>query len=74
MGAQASPEDKVPRVFDPFYWFDGRRKSEAGGARLGLAIAKWAIDMGGEAIANDFNGKLPRQRREILSAKTMTSC
>jgi heavy metal sensor kinase len=38
------PEDKTSRVFDRFYRVDEGRTRDAGGAGLGLAIAKWAVE------------------------------
>ncbi len=38
------PEDKATRVFDRFYRVDEGRTRDAGGAGLGLAIAKWAVE------------------------------
>jgi heavy metal sensor kinase len=38
------PEDKTSRVFDRFYRVDEGRARDAGGAGLGLAIAKWAVE------------------------------
>ena len=38
------PEDKAERVFDRFYRVDEGRTRDAGGAGLGLAIAKWAVE------------------------------
>jgi tetratricopeptide (TPR) repeat protein len=43
------PEDNAERVFDRFYRVDEGRTRDAGGAGLGLAIAKWAVEAhGGE--------------------------
>jgi signal transduction histidine kinase len=38
------PAASVPHVFDRFYRVDAARSSEPGGAGLGLAIAKWAVE------------------------------
>ncbi|MGC2404628.1 MAG: ATP-binding protein [Acidobacteriaceae bacterium] len=38
------PEDKAERVFDRFFRVDEGRTRDAGGAGLGLAIAKWAVE------------------------------
>jgi heavy metal sensor kinase len=45
------PEDKAERVFDRFYRVDEGRTRDAGGAGLGLAIAKWAVEVHGGEIA-----------------------
>jgi heavy metal sensor kinase len=39
------PEDKATLVFDRFYRVDEGRTRDAGGAGLGLAIAKWAVEV-----------------------------
>ena len=44
------PEDKAERVFDRFYRVDEGRTRNAGGAGLGLAIAKWAVEVHGGSI------------------------
>jgi heavy metal sensor kinase len=44
------PEEKAARVFDRFYRVDEGRTRDAGGAGLGLAIAKWAVEAHGGAI------------------------
>ncbi|MGA8909000.1 MAG: ATP-binding protein, partial [Acidobacteriaceae bacterium] len=44
------PEDKAARVFDRFYRVDEGRTRDAGGAGLGLAIAKWAVEAHGGTI------------------------
>jgi heavy metal sensor kinase len=44
------PEDKATRVFDRFYRVDEGRTRDAGGAGLGLAIAKWAVEEHGGTI------------------------
>ncbi len=44
------PREHRDRVFDRFFRVDEARSRDAGGAGLGLAIAKWAIDMHGGRI------------------------
>ena len=44
------PEDKATRVFDRFYRVDEGRTREAGGAGLGLSIARWAVEAHGGSI------------------------
>lgn len=51
------PEDKASRVFDRFYRVDEGRTRDAGGAGLGLAIAKWAVEVHGGTI--DVAPRLP---------------
>jgi signal transduction histidine kinase len=52
------PEDKASRVFDRFFRVDEGRTRDAGGAGLGLAIAKWAVEIHGGTII--LSPRLPR--------------
>ena len=52
------PADKAARVFDRFYRVDEGRTRDAGGAGLGLAISKWAVEAHGGVIS--VKPRLPR--------------
>lgn len=44
------PPEEAARVFERFYRVDEARSSSAGGAGLGLAIARWIVDLHGGRI------------------------
>jgi signal transduction histidine kinase len=50
------PPEHADRVFERFYRADAARTSSQGGAGLGLAIARWIVDLHGGAIRTE-----PRQ-------------
>jgi len=51
------PEADRNKVFERFYRVDKARSREKGGAGLGLAIARWAVEVNGGSIAfRDNNG------------------
>jgi heavy metal sensor kinase len=62
------PPEHRDRIFDRFYRIDEGRSREMGGAGLGLAIAKWAVEANGGTIAlksarvgSVFTISLPRE-------------
>ena len=50
------PDQEVNRVFERFYRADSARATSDGGAGLGLAIARWIVDLHG--------GEIHPERRE----------
>jgi heavy metal sensor kinase len=52
------PAREMHRIFDRFYRVDEGRARETGGAGLGLAIAKWAVEaLGGQITVESDPGK-----------------
>jgi heavy metal sensor kinase len=49
-GPGIAPEDRE-RIFDRFFRLDEARSRDSGGAGLGLAIAKWAVEVNGGRIS-----------------------
>jgi two-component system, OmpR family, sensor kinase len=50
--------EHLPQVFERFFRTDGARSAHAGGAGLGLSIAKWIVDAhGGEIACQSVLGK-----------------
>ena len=49
------PEGEAQRVFERFYRADAARASNQGGAGLGLAIARWIVDLHGGRIRPERN-------------------
>jgi heavy metal sensor kinase len=72
------PREEQTKVFERFYRVDKARSRELGGAGLGLAIAKWAVEVNGGRIELDsaigrgstFRIVLPAAPTESIGART----
>ena len=63
------PEDEAERVFERFYRADAARAANGSGAGLGLAIARWIVDLHGGAIRVERpNGRGCRMVVELPAA------
>lgn len=60
------PEAERSKVFERFYRVDKARSRAEGGAGLGLAIARWAVEVSGGAIAFRDNNEPGTHCRIIL--------
>jgi signal transduction histidine kinase len=58
------PPEEATRVFERFYRVDAARSSSRGGAGLGLAIARWIVDLHGGAIRAEQ--RIPRGCRMVV--------
>jgi heavy metal sensor kinase len=76
-GSGIAPEHRE-RIFDRFFRIDEARSRDSGGAGLGLAIARWAVEVNGGCIAVEsgasggsvFRISLPRPAAPIQPAST----
>jgi signal transduction histidine kinase len=57
--------DELERVFERFYRGDGRSGADGGGAGLGLAIARWIVDLHGGTIRAER--RAPRGSRMVVT-------
>jgi signal transduction histidine kinase len=64
------PEEDADRVFERFYRADEARTSTSGGAGLGLAIARWIVDLHGGEIAAER--RQPNGCRVVLTLPRST--
>jgi signal transduction histidine kinase len=60
------PETERTKVFERFYRVDKARSKAAGGVGLGLAIARWAVEVNGGTIAFYANNEPGTRCRIIL--------
>ena len=59
------PPEEASKVFERFYRADAARSSDHGGAGLGLAVARWIVDLHGGEIRAEANE--PRGCRMVVT-------
>src|SRR5712691_1529089 len=65
------PQEHQSRIFDRFYRVDSARSREWGGAGLGLAIARWAVEVhGGQITLQSVEGQGSTFRIALPSTTT----
>jgi len=65
------PQEHRSRIFDRFYRVDSARSREWGGAGLGLAIARWAVEIhGGQITFQSVEGQGSTFRVALPSTTT----
>jgi signal transduction histidine kinase len=65
-------DDDVGRVFERFYRSDPARAIESGGAGLGLAIARWIVDLHGGTI--HYERRHPAGCRMVVTLPPRSRC